>query len=92
MDYGCFSYVQWQVCTWHADGGFALGMDTAKSSCGKRASLRPLKNNNESLYIGGGGRYDNLIKSLGSKNKIPAVGAALNIKRIERLSQIERLR
>ena len=50
------------------------------------------KNNNESLYIGGGGRYDNLIKSLGSKNKIPAVGAALNIKRIERLSQIERLR
>ena len=50
------------------------------------------KNNNESLYIGGGGRYDNLIKSLGSENKIPAVGAALNMKRIERLSQIERLR
>ena len=50
------------------------------------------KNNNESLYIGGGGRYDNLIKSLGSESKIPAVGAALNMKRIERLSQIERLR
>ena len=26
-----------------------------------------------------GGRYDNLIKNLGSKKKVPAVGAAINI-------------
>ena len=48
-------------------------------------------NNNESIYIGGGGRYDNLIKLLGSENRIPAVGAALNLKKVERISQIESL-
>ena len=48
-------------------------------------------NNNESIYIGGGGRYDDLIKLLGSENRIPAVGAALNLKRVERISQIESL-
>ena len=48
-------------------------------------------NNKESIYIGGGGRYDNLIKLLGSENKIPAVGAALNLKKVERISQIESL-
>ena len=50
------------------------------------------KNNSESLYIGGGGRYDGLIKSLGSKLSIPAVGAALNMKRVERFSYLESLR
>ena len=48
-------------------------------------------NNKESIYIGGGGRYDNLIKLLGSENNIPAVGAALNLKKVERISQIESL-
>ena len=48
-------------------------------------------NNNESIYIGGGGRYDDLIKLLGSENRIPAVGAALNLKKVERISQIESL-
>ena len=48
-------------------------------------------NTKESIYIGGGGRYDNLIKLLGSKNRIPAVGAALNLKKVERISQIESL-
>ena len=47
--------------------------------------------NNESIYIGGGGRYDDLIKLLGSENRIPAVGAALNLKKVERISQIESL-
>ena len=50
------------------------------------------KNNSENLYIGGGGRYDGLIKSLGSKLSIPAVGAALNMKRVERFSNLESLR
>ena len=48
-------------------------------------------NNNESIYIGGGGRYDDLIRLLGSENRIPAVGAALNLKKVERISQIESL-
>ena len=48
-------------------------------------------NNKESIYIGGGGRYDNLIKLLGSENNIPAVGAALNLKKVERISHIESL-
>ena len=50
------------------------------------------KSNSESLYIGGVGRYDGLIKSLGSKLSIPAVGAALNMKRVERFSNLESLR
>ena len=32
--------------------------------------------------IARGGRYDNLLKSLGAKNNIPAVGAAINLKNI----------
>ena len=29
-----------------------------------------------------GGRYDDLLKSLGAKKKVPAVGAAINLKNI----------
>ena len=32
--------------------------------------------------IARGGRYDNLLKSLGAKKNIPAVGAAINLKNI----------
>ena len=32
--------------------------------------------------IARGGRYDDLLKSLGAKKKIPAVGAAINLKNI----------
>ena len=32
--------------------------------------------------IASGGRYDDLLKSLGAKKKIPAVGAAINLKNI----------
>ena len=32
--------------------------------------------------IARGGRYDDLLKSLGAKNNIPAVGAAINLKNI----------
>ena len=35
-----------------------------------------VKNKNE---IARGGRYDNLLKSLGSKKNISAVGAAINL-------------
>jgi ATP phosphoribosyltransferase regulatory subunit len=34
--------------------------------------------------VGGGGRYDDLIKSVSSNVDIPAVGAALNLERIEK--------
>ena len=32
--------------------------------------------------IARGGRYDDLLKSLGAKKTIPAVGAAINLKNI----------
>ena len=32
--------------------------------------------------IARGGRYDNLLKSLGAKKNMPAVGAAINLKNI----------
>ena len=32
--------------------------------------------------IASGGRYDDLLKSLGAKKSIPAVGAAINLKNI----------
>ena len=32
--------------------------------------------------IARGGRYDDLLKSLGAKKKIPAVGAAINLKNL----------
>ena len=32
--------------------------------------------------IASGGRYDDLLKSLGAKKNIPAVGAAINLKNI----------
>ena len=38
-----------------------------------------LKNNKQ---VAAGGRYDNLLKSLGSKKCIPAVGAAINLKNL----------
>ena len=36
----------------------------------------------ENKEIARGGRYDDLLKSLGAKKKIPAVGAAINLKNI----------
>jgi len=36
----------------------------------------------ESLSLGGGGRYDNLARALGSKRDIPAVGAAIGVDRV----------
>tara|TARA_B100000579_G_scaffold83127_1_gene64845 strand:- start:1182 stop:2219 length:1038 start_codon:yes stop_codon:yes gene_type:complete len=36
----------------------------------------------ENKEIARGGRYDNLLKSLGAKKNIPAVGAAINLKNI----------
>ena len=38
-----------------------------------------LKNNKQ---LAAGGRYDNLLKSLGSKKSISAVGAAINLKNL----------
>jgi len=38
----------------------------------------------KSIHLGGGGRYDNLIRSMGSKTDIPAVGAALNMENLEK--------
>ena len=35
-----------------------------------------------SKEIASGGRYDDLLKSLGAKKSIPAVGAAINLKNI----------
>ena len=35
-----------------------------------------------SKEIARGGRYDDLLKSLGAKNNIPAVGAAINLNNI----------
>ena len=37
-----------------------------------------LKNKIKNIY--NGGRYDQLISDLGSKKKVPAVGAAINLK------------
>ena len=36
----------------------------------------------EKREIARGGRYDDLLKSLGAKKNIPAVGAAINLKNI----------
>ena len=39
--------------------------------------------------IGGGGRYDDLIKSVSSNLDVPAVGAALNLERVEKVIAME---
>ena len=41
-----------------------------------------IKNKSRETNIVSGGRYDKLIYNLGSKKKIPAVGAAININMI----------
>lgn len=41
-----------------------------------------IKNGAVPLSVAGGGRYDNLAKTLGSKRDIPSVGAAIGIERI----------
>jgi len=38
-----------------------------------------IKTNNKLINIYNGGRYDHLISDLGSKKKVPAVGAAINL-------------
>ena len=47
-----------------------------------------LKNNQN---IAGGGRYDDLINSVSDKNDIPAVGAAINLDRLEKIISLEKL-
>ena len=37
--------------------------------------------------IARGGRYDDLLKSLGSKKNIPAVGAAINLNNLSKITQ-----
>lgn len=44
-----------------------------------------------SLALGGGGRYDNLAKSLNTKKEIPAVGMSLGVDRITELSSYAKL-
>ena len=46
--------------------------------------ISTLKNKQE---IARGGRYDNLLKNLGSKKNISAVGAAINLKNLSRVVQ-----
>ena len=38
-----------------------------------------IKSNNKTKNVINGGRYDQLISDLGSKKKVSAVGAALNL-------------
>ena len=38
-----------------------------------------VKSKNRTKNIFNGGRYDQLISDLGSKKKVPAVGAAINL-------------
>ena len=44
-----------------------------------------------SINIAGGGRYDDLMKSVSSDLDIPAFGAALNLERIENVIAREKL-
>ena len=44
-----------------------------------------------SQNIAGGGRYDDLINSVSDKNDIPAVGAAINLDRLEKIISLEKL-
>ena len=43
--------------------------------------------NKNKQKIVSGGRYDDLLKSLGSKKDVSAVGAAINLNNISRLTQ-----
>ena len=45
----------------------------------------------KSIHLGGGGRYDNLIRSMGSKTDIPAVGAAVNMENLEKALSLRSL-
>ena len=45
----------------------------------------------KSTHLGGGGRYDNLIRSMGSKTDIPAVGAAVNMENLEKALSLRSL-
>ena len=48
-----------------------------------------LRNN---LNIAGGGRYDDLINSVSDENNIPAVGAAINLDRLEKIISSEKFK
>ena len=39
----------------------------------------------QNLNLASGGRYDNLMQSLGAKNKVPAIGGAINYDNILKL-------
>ena len=43
--------------------------------------------NKNKQEIARGGRYDNLLKSLGSKKDVSAVGAAINLNNLSKLTQ-----
>jgi ATP phosphoribosyltransferase regulatory subunit len=38
-----------------------------------------IKSKSKNINVVNGGRYDKLISDLGSKKKVPAVGAAINL-------------
>ena len=44
------------------------------------------------LNIAGGGRYDDLINSVSDENNIPAVGAAINLDRLEKIISSEKFK
>jgi ATP phosphoribosyltransferase regulatory subunit len=35
------------------------------------------------VQVAGGGRYDNLLRDLGARERIPAVGAAIHTERVK---------
>jgi len=43
--------------------------------------------NKNKQEIARGGRYDDLLKSLGSKKNIPAVGAAIHLNNLSKITQ-----
>jgi histidyl-tRNA synthetase len=53
----------------------------------KRTHLTGNKSFKNKQEIARGGRYDNLLKSLGSKKDVSAVGAAINLNNLSRLMQ-----
>jgi len=57
----------------------------------KQREIREFRQRNN-LNIGGGGRYDDLINSVSDENNIPAVGAAINLDRLEKIISSEKLK
>lgn len=77
-------YVEEMGITYHINKNLVRGLDYYTRTVFEITDLTPNEEDGEisSLSLGGGGRYDLLAKSLGSKKDVPAIGVSIGVDRV----------